>query len=73
MVGHDGIGYTFGEDMADPLIMDQLGLGRSSPLNHELPEDYGLDEEDDELDIDGEPLFDELPAKGNAKKKRKSK
>ncbi|KAE8820442.1 hypothetical protein D1007_01588 [Hordeum vulgare] len=27
MVGHDGIGYPFGEDMADPLMADQHGLG----------------------------------------------
>ncbi|KAE8781654.1 hypothetical protein D1007_45038 [Hordeum vulgare] len=73
MAGHDGIGYPFCEDMADPLMVDQLGLDNSFPLNHEFQKDYGLDEEDDEVDIDGEPLFDELPAQGNAKKKWKSK
>ncbi|KAE8784118.1 hypothetical protein D1007_42332 [Hordeum vulgare] len=60
MVGHDGIGYPFGEDMADPLIAAQPGLDNSFPLDHQFSEDYGLDKEDDEVDIDGEPLFDEL-------------
>ncbi|KAE8775773.1 putative serine/threonine-protein kinase [Hordeum vulgare] len=71
MVGHNGMGYSFGEDnggMADPLMEDQLGLGISFPLDHEFPEDYGPNEEDDEVDIDGEPLFDEeLPTQANGK------
>ncbi|KAE8771879.1 Lectin-domain containing receptor kinase A4.3 [Hordeum vulgare] len=46
---------------------DQLGLGNSFPLDHEFPKDYGLDEEDAEVVIDGEPLFDELPAQANVK------
>ncbi|KAE8789732.1 Lectin-domain containing receptor kinase A4.3 [Hordeum vulgare] len=45
----------------------------SFPLYHEFSEDYGLDEEDDDLDIDGETLLDEIPNQGNAKKKWKSK
>ncbi|KAE8802723.1 DNA repair protein rhp54 [Hordeum vulgare] len=70
----DGMGYSFGEGMPDPLMEDQLGLGNSFPLDHEFLEDYGLDEEDDEVDIDGDPLFVELPAQANAKNnKRKSK
>ncbi|KAE8817560.1 Auxin response factor 3 [Hordeum vulgare] len=61
------------EGMPDPLMKDQFGLGNSFLLNHEFSEDYDLDEEDDEVDIDGEPLFDELPAQANAKSnKRKS-
>ncbi|KAE8783393.1 Phospholipid-transporting ATPase 1 [Hordeum vulgare] len=53
---------------------DHLGLGSSFPLVRKFREDYGLDEEDDEVDIDGEPLFDEeLLAQANAKKKRKTK
>ncbi|KAE8770580.1 DNA repair protein rhp54 [Hordeum vulgare] len=70
---HGGIRYSFGEDMADPLMKDQLGLGNFSPLDHKFSEDYGLDEEDDEVDIDGDSLFDELPAQANAKNKRMSK
>ncbi|KAE8784097.1 hypothetical protein D1007_42355 [Hordeum vulgare] len=53
MAGHDGIGYPFGEDMAAPLMAYQLGLGNSFPLDHEFSEDYGLNEEDDEMGIDG--------------------
>ncbi|KAE8794622.1 DNA repair protein rhp54 [Hordeum vulgare] len=70
----DGMGYSSGEGMADPLMEDQLSLGNSFLLDHQFPVDYGLDEEDDEVDIDGEPLLDELPVQPNAKKnKRKSK
>ncbi|KAI4990470.1 hypothetical protein ZWY2020_038833, partial [Hordeum vulgare] len=29
------------------------------PLDHEFPEDYSLEEGDDDMDIDGEPLFEE--------------
>ncbi|KAE8816264.1 Phospholipid-transporting ATPase 1 [Hordeum vulgare] len=63
----DGMGYSFGEGMPNPLMEDQLSLGNSFPLDHEFPEDYGLDEEDDEVDIDGDPLFNELLAQANAK------
>ncbi|KAE8792693.1 hypothetical protein D1007_32740 [Hordeum vulgare] len=73
MIGHDDMGYSFGEDMADPMTEDQLGLGSSSPLDHEFLKDYGPYEEDDEVDIDGEPLFDELPIQANANKKRNNK
>jgi hypothetical protein len=75
MVGHKGMANTFGEDNGgtiDPLMEDQVG---SFPLEHEFPEDYGLDEEDGEIDIDGEPLFveAEVVTQANAKMKRKSK
>ncbi|KAI5003425.1 hypothetical protein ZWY2020_030585 [Hordeum vulgare] len=54
---------------------DQVGLDLDGfPLDHEFPEDYGLEEED-ECDIEAEPLFkDELAnqADGTAPK-RKSK
>ncbi|KAE8792400.1 dna repair protein rhp54 [Hordeum vulgare] len=78
MVGHNNMGYSFGEDnegMADPFIEDQLGMDNSYPLEHEFPEGYDLEEEDDEVDSDGEPLFleEELPTQANAKKKLKSK
>ncbi|KAE8774760.1 hypothetical protein D1007_52821 [Hordeum vulgare] len=73
MAGHDGIGYTIGDDnagMPDPLMEEQLGMDDSFPLDHEFPKDYVLDEEDYEVDIVGEPLFEEpLPAQANVKKK----
>ncbi|XBI27671.1 hypothetical protein VPH35_052118 [Triticum aestivum] len=48
-------------------------MGSTFPLDHEFPEDYGLEEEDD-VDIDGEPLFEgELANQAGANKKRKSK
>ncbi|XBI39211.1 hypothetical protein VPH35_124040 [Triticum aestivum] len=54
-------------------MQDQVDLGNTFPLDHEFPEDYGLEEED-EMDIDGEPLFkDELTNQAIANKKRKSK
>ncbi|KAE8770605.1 Phospholipid-transporting ATPase 1 [Hordeum vulgare] len=46
------------------------------PLDHEFLEDYGLEEEDDDMDIKGEPLFEEELANQTvvgAKLKRKSK
>ncbi|KAI5011751.1 hypothetical protein ZWY2020_013888 [Hordeum vulgare] len=58
-------------------MRDQVGISLDLdglPLNHEFPEDYGLEEED-ECDIEAEPLFkDELAnqADGTAAK-RKSK
>ncbi|KAE8793870.1 Lectin-domain containing receptor kinase A4.3 [Hordeum vulgare] len=56
-------------------MRDEVGLDLDGfPLNHEFPEDYGLEEED-ECDIEAEPLFkDELAnqADGTAPK-RKSK
>ncbi|XBI47532.1 hypothetical protein VPH35_111460 [Triticum aestivum] len=54
---------------------DQVGLDLGSfPLDHEFSEDYGQEEED-ECDIEGEPLFeDELANQAaGAKPKRKSK
>ncbi|KAF7101160.1 hypothetical protein CFC21_102555 [Triticum aestivum] len=56
-------------------MQDQIGLDLDGfPLDHEFPEDYDL-EEDDELDINGEPLFeDELANQvAEVKPKRKSK
>ncbi|KAE8796418.1 Lectin-domain containing receptor kinase A4.3 [Hordeum vulgare] len=61
--------------MHDAFMQDQVGLD-GFPLNHEFPEDYGLEEEDDDMDIDGEPLFvKELVNQTvvRAKPKRKSK
>ncbi|KAI5000046.1 hypothetical protein ZWY2020_004635 [Hordeum vulgare] len=56
-------------------MQDQVGLD-SFPLDHEFPEDYGLEEEEDDMDIDGEPLFEDELANQTvigAKPKRKSK
>ncbi|KAE8821181.1 DNA repair protein rhp54 [Hordeum vulgare] len=44
--------------MHDAFMQDQVGLDDFS-LDHEFPEGYGLEEEDDEMDIDGEPLIEE--------------
>ncbi|KAF7110549.1 hypothetical protein CFC21_110638 [Triticum aestivum] len=59
--------------MHDAFMEDQVGLD-GFPLDHEFPEDYDLEEED-EMDIDGEPLFEEELANQavGAKPKRKSK
>ena len=47
-------------------------MGSTFLLDHEFPEDYGLEEED-KVDIDGEPLFeDELANQAGANTKRKS-
>ncbi|KAE8787779.1 Auxin response factor 3 [Hordeum vulgare] len=78
MAGHVDTGNTFGEDnggTTDPFMEDQLSVHISFPLGHDFLEDYGLDEEDDEVYIDGESLFfeQELTSQANAKKKRKSK
>ena len=55
--------------MQDQVDLDLDGL----PLDHEFPEDYDLEEED-EMDIDREPLFeDELANQAGTKWKRKSK
>ena len=54
---------------------DQVGIDLDGfPLDHELPEDYGLEEED-EYDIKVEPLFEDELANQAAgpKPKRKSK
>ncbi|KAI5016428.1 hypothetical protein ZWY2020_006279 [Hordeum vulgare] len=56
-------------------MCDQVGLDLDSfPLDHEFPEDYGL-EEKDECDIEAEPLFDDVLANqaDGTKPKRKSK
>ncbi|KAE8788084.1 DNA repair protein rhp54 [Hordeum vulgare] len=42
----------------DAPAADQFGLD-GFPLGHEFLEDYDLEEEDDDMDIDGEPLFEE--------------
>ncbi|KAE8813770.1 DNA repair protein rhp54 [Hordeum vulgare] len=66
----DDRGYN--EDQA-AFMRDQVGLDLDDfPLDHEFPEDYGLEEED-ECDIEAEPLFeDELTnqADGTAPNKR---
>ncbi|XBI26028.1 hypothetical protein VPH35_050833 [Triticum aestivum] len=56
--------------MHDQVVLDMDGF----PLDHEFPEDFGLEEED-ELDIEGEPLFkDELANQAaGGKPKRKSR
>ncbi|KAE8795508.1 DNA repair protein rhp54 [Hordeum vulgare] len=62
-------------DLHDAFMQDQVGLD-GFPLNHEFPEDYRLHEEEDDMDIDGEPLFEEELANQTAaggKPKRKSK
>ncbi|KAE8805638.1 Phospholipid-transporting ATPase 1 [Hordeum vulgare] len=62
-------------DPHDAFMQDQVGLD-GFPLDHEFPEDYGLEEEEDDMDIDGEPLFEEELANQTAvgaKPKRKSK
>ncbi|KAE8780049.1 Phospholipid-transporting ATPase 1 [Hordeum vulgare] len=61
-------------DQHDAFMQDQVGLD-GFPLDHEFPKDYGLEEEDD-MDIDREPLFEEELANQTAvgaKPKRKSK
>ena len=59
--------------MDDQFMQDQVGMGNIFPLDHEFPEDYDLEEED-EMDIDGEPLLkDELSAQADTNKKGKSK
>ncbi|KAE8802147.1 Lectin-domain containing receptor kinase A4.3 [Hordeum vulgare] len=78
MAGHKGMGNTFGEDNGgtkNPFMEDQLSVGFSFPRKHEVPEDYGLHEEDDKVDIHGEPLFVEvdLTMQEITNKKRKSK
>ncbi|XP_044402298.1 uncharacterized protein, partial [Triticum aestivum] len=65
---------TFDQDQA-VFMRDHVGLDLDGfPLDHEFPEDYGQEEED-ECDIEGEPLFeDELANQATgAKPKRKSK
>ncbi|XBH64459.1 hypothetical protein VPH35_118216 [Triticum aestivum] len=60
--------------MHDAFMQDQAGLDLDGfLLNHEFPEDYGLEEED-ELDIDGEPLFeDELANQAAGAKSERDK
>ncbi|XBI13126.1 hypothetical protein VPH35_139901 [Triticum aestivum] len=56
-------------------MRDQVGIDLDGfPLDHEFPEDYGLEEED-ECDIEVEPLFEDELANQTAgpKPKRKSK
>ncbi|KAE8777109.1 Lectin-domain containing receptor kinase A4.3 [Hordeum vulgare] len=68
----DGRGYN--EDQT-AFMRDQVGLDLDGfPLDHEFPEDYGLEEED-ECDIEAEPLFeDELANQEDGMApKRKSK
>ncbi|XBH93821.1 hypothetical protein VPH35_084684 [Triticum aestivum] len=56
-------------------MRDQVGIDLDGfPLDHEFPDDYGLEEED-ECDIEVEPLFEDKLANQAAgpKPKRKSK
>ncbi|KAF7067859.1 LOW QUALITY PROTEIN: hypothetical protein CFC21_073689 [Triticum aestivum] len=55
-------------------MRDQVGLDLDGFPDHEFSEDYGLEEED-ECDIEGEPLFEDEPANQatRLKPKRKSK
>ncbi|KAE8800618.1 Eyes absent-like protein 4 [Hordeum vulgare] len=66
---------TFDQDQA-AFMCDQVGMDLDGfPLDHEFPKDYGQEEED-ECDIKGEPLFeDELANQADWAKqpKRKSK
>ncbi|XP_044444553.1 uncharacterized protein [Triticum aestivum] len=58
-----------------PFMRDQVGIDLDGfPLDHEFPDDYGLEEED-ECDIKVEPLFEDELANQAAgpKPKRKSK
>ncbi|KAE8799460.1 DNA repair protein rhp54 [Hordeum vulgare] len=62
-------------DQHEAFMQDQVGLD-GFPLDHEFPEDYDLEEKDDDMDIDGEPLFEEELANQSvfgAKPKCKSK
>ena len=77
MVGHEGMADTFAQGhggMDDPFTHGQDGLGSTFPQDHKFPEDYRLEEEDNEVGIDREPLFfeDELSIQANANKKRQS-
>ncbi|KAE8773727.1 DNA repair protein rhp54 [Hordeum vulgare] len=62
-------------DPHDAFLQDQIGLD-GFPLDHEFSKDYDLEEDDDDMDIDREPLFEEELANQTtvgAKLKRKSK
>ncbi|XP_020194007.1 uncharacterized protein [Aegilops tauschii subsp. strangulata] len=67
---------TAGYDPDQAAFMrDQVGMDLDGfPLDHEFPDDYGQEEED-ECDIEGEPLFEDKLANQAAgpKPKRKSK
>ncbi|KAE8797058.1 DNA repair protein rhp54 [Hordeum vulgare] len=43
-------------DPHDAFMQDQVGLD-GFLIDHEFLEDYDLEEEEDDMDIDGEPLF----------------
>ena len=45
-------------DPHDAFMQDQAGLD-GFPLDHEFPKDYSFEEEDNDMDIDGEHLFEE--------------
>ncbi|XP_044335663.1 uncharacterized protein [Triticum aestivum] len=54
-------------------MRDQVGMDLDGfPLDHEFSEDYGQEEED-ECDIEGEPLFEDEPANQAAGPKLKQK
>ncbi|KAE8780307.1 Phospholipid-transporting ATPase 1 [Hordeum vulgare] len=77
--GPNAAGYDLGEIQSqdtyehDAFMHDQVDLELDGfPLDHESPEDYDLKEED-ELDIHGEPLFEEELANQAAGSKPKHK
>ncbi|KAE8797557.1 Eyes absent-like protein 4 [Hordeum vulgare] len=62
--------FEGGAPTADQVVLDGFSL------DHDFPEDYSLEEEDDGMDIDGEPLFEQELANqtaARAKSKRESK
>ncbi|KAE8774605.1 Helicase SKI2W [Hordeum vulgare] len=76
----DGLPAAVDDDTTNRLLEnmifeDQISLD-GFPLDHGFPEDYDLEEDDDDIDIDWEPLFEEDLANQTdvgAKLKRKSK
>ncbi|KAE8767367.1 Auxin response factor 3 [Hordeum vulgare] len=76
MTSHTGTTNTFDQGhggMADPFTQGQYGMGNTFPQDHEIQVDNDLEEED-EVDIDGEPLIfgDKLSTQANANKKCQS-
>ncbi|KAE8813653.1 DNA repair protein rhp54 [Hordeum vulgare] len=74
MQSQDGMVYSFGEGIPDPLWRTNSAWATLFRLITSSRKTMAFNEEDDEVDIDREPLFDELPAQANAKNnKLKSK
>ncbi|XBJ22116.1 hypothetical protein VPH35_000551 [Triticum aestivum] len=61
--------------MHNAFMQDQVGLDLDGfSLDHEFLEDYGLEEEDElDIDIDGEPLFEDEITNQDAGEKLKRK